>query len=121
MVGGFQRDYTQDMNKSYSNKNQSVCEKILVDDPFRGFYSTLHPIFIPIVIGDYNNPRTGNPELSQPGLDGMVEGCSSHYSGFHGRTHGISGCQMFEKEQKVGYEPYLVAHPTNRKWVNQPW
>ena len=34
----------------------------------------------PIVIGDYNSPRTGNPELNQPGFNGMTEGFVSHCS-----------------------------------------
>jgi hypothetical protein len=28
----------------------------------------------PIVIGDKNNPRTGNPILNQPGFNGMIGG-----------------------------------------------
>ena len=31
-------------------------------------------------IGDYNNPRTGNPVLNQPGLNGMTEGFCGHCS-----------------------------------------
>ena len=27
-----------------------------------------------VEIGDYNSPRMGNPELNQPGFNGMIEG-----------------------------------------------
>ena len=34
----------------------------------------------PLYIGDYDDPRKGNPELNQPGFNGMIEGFISHCS-----------------------------------------
>ena len=45
---------------------------LLVDDvdDFWGDFELLNILGIT----NYNNPRTGNPELNQPGFNGMIEG-----------------------------------------------
>ena len=50
-------------------------------------------ILLPFIYwGFFDNPRTGNPELNQPGFNGMIEGCISHCS--HGKNLETSFKQM---------------------------
>ena len=47
----------------------SIGDYWMIIDAYRGFY-------YPIVIGDYNHPRTKNPKKTTR-RNGMIEGCSA--------------------------------------------
>ena len=51
----------------------AVAAKPWLVDDFGGFY-------YPLYTGDCNKPRTGNPELNQPGFNGIREGFCGHCS-----------------------------------------